>query len=660
MYPYLLLVAATAVAAIFATPARRKVWTALTVVGAAAVAAVAVAVRALTVGEVVLARFSTQFFGDEIIVVDRLSAIFLLIMAVASVATLIYSKGYVEHYLKRMSTAHLSLHYVSLVLLAVSMMTVVVAGGVFSFLLSWELMTISSFILILFEAERTEVRRAALNYLVMMHIGFMFLVAAFATVYAAEGGTTFAALAGYFSTHDALPVAALFVLGFGMKAGMFPMHVWLPEAHPAAPSHVSAVMSGVMIKTGVYGIMRVVAQISSMPTLSTVGVAILVIGIATGLWGVIMAAFQNDIKRLLAYSSIENIGVIFIGMGIGYIGLASGSELIAMCGMSGALLHTVNHSLFKTLLFFGAGNVYSKMHSTALDSMGGLSKSMPVTAILMFVATAAICALPPLNGFISELLIYMGMLDGVGEGRGTLYFLTALVALSLIGGVVVLAFTKLYGIVFLGSPRTTHVAEATEVDSLRLAAMAIPAALILSIGLLPQYTVRPVIEAAAWITGGDYASTVAHLLPTLSTVSIIGFTLLALIGALYWLKRRAQSRRTVSSSPTWGCGFTAVNERMQYTGESFAEGLENLAASLSHDTVDGRTIDKSEIFPTQHRYDVRHKDKIDRLFAAWWVELMHRINMGVMRLRTGKINHYVMYALLLLIAVLVLTLLNLI
>lgn len=660
MYPYLLSVAATAVAAIFATPVRHKVWTALAVVGGFGVAAAAMAVRALTVGEVVLARFSTRFFGDEIIVVDRLSAIFLLIMAVASVATLLYSKGYVAHYLKHMSTVHLSLHYVSLVLLAVSMMTVVVAGGGFSFLLSWELMTISSFILILFEAQRSEVRRAALNYLVMMHIGFMFLVAAFATVYAAEGGTTFAALAGYFSTHDALPVVALFVLGFGMKAGMFPMHVWLPEAHPAAPSHVSAVMSGVMIKTGVYGIMRVVAQISSMSVLSTVGVAILVIGIATGLWGVIMAAFQNDMKRLLAYSSIENIGVIFIGMGIGYMGLASGCELVAMCGMSGALLHTVNHSLFKTLLFFGAGNVYSKMHTTALDSMGGLSKSMPVTAILMFVATAAICALPPLNGFVSELLIYMGMLDGVGEGRGTLYLLTAVVSLSLIGGIVVLAFTKLYGIAFLGSPRTTRVAEATEVDSLRLAAMAIPAALILSIGLLPQYTVRPVVEAAAWITGCDYVSTIGHLLPALSTVSIIGISLLATVGVLYWLKRRAHSRRTVSSSPTWGCGFTAVNERMQYTGESFAEGLENLAASLSHDTVDGRTIDKSEIFPTQHRYDIRHKDKIDRLFAAWWVELMHRINVGVMRLRSGKINHYVMYALLLLIAVLVLTLLNLI
>lgn len=172
-------------------------------------------------------------------------------------------------------------------------------------------------------------------------------------------------------------------------------------------------------------------------------------------------------------------------------------------------------------------------------------------------------------------------------------------ALSLIGGVVVLAFTKLYGIVFLGSPRTTHVAEATEVDSLRLAAMAIPAALILSIGLLPQYTVRPVIEAAAWITGGDYASTVAHLLPTLSTVSIIGFTLLALIGALYWLKRRAQSRRTVSSSPTWGCGFTAVNERMQYTGRSFAEG----SKTSPHRS---RTIRSTAARSTRARYSRRN------------------------------------------------------
>lgn len=659
MYPYLILFAAMAVAALFASPKHHKVWVAAAIVTALAAAAAVVAVEALCGKEVVLAEFSTAMFGAERLAVDRLSALFLLIIAVASVATVIYSKGYVEHYLARSSSAHVALHYTSLVTLVGSMMTVVVSGGGFSFLMAWELMTIASFLLILFEAERREVRRAALNYLVMMHIGFIFLVIGFVAVYDATGSASFDALSEYFSLHAPLPVIVVFIVGFGMKAGMFPMHVWLPEAHPAAPSHVSAIMSGVMIKTGIYGILRVAAEVESLEMLSTVGIIILFAGIVTGLWGVILAAVENDMKRLLAYSSIENIGVILIGMGIAYIGRAAGNDLVAMCGMCGALLHAVNHSLFKTLLFFGAGNIYSKMHSTSLDEMGGLSRHMPVTALLMIVATVAICALPPLNGFVSELLIYLGMFNGVGEGGEVLYSVAAIIALSLIGGVVVLAFTKLYGIVFLGSPRSTHVAETTEVDNCRIAAMALPAAMILIIGLLPQYAVRPVVEVASGIIGGDYATAMEHFTPVLSTLSAIGFSLLAVVALLYVLKRRAQSKRTVSSSPTWGCGFTAVNTRMQYTGESYSEGLESIATSLTQNTVDGRTIDKGEIFPSQHSYDVHHKDKIDRLFAAWWVELMHRINVGVMRLRTGKINHYIMYALALLAAVMLLTLLNL-
>lgn len=659
MYPYLILFAAMAVAALFASPKHHKVWVAAAIVTALAAAAAVVAVEALCGKEVVLAEFSTAMFGAERLAVDRLSALFLLIIAVASVATVIYSKGYVGHYLARSSSAHVALHYTSLVTLVGSMMMVVVSGGGFSFLMAWELMTIASFLLILFEAERREVRRAALNYLVMMHIGFIFLVIGFVTVYSATGSASFDALGEYFRLHAPLPVIVVFIVGFGMKAGMFPMHVWLPEAHPAAPSHVSAIMSGVMIKTGIYGILRVAAEVESSEMLSTVGIIILFAGIVTGLWGVILAAVENDMKRLLAYSSIENIGVILIGMGIAYIGRAAGNDLVAMCGMCGALLHAVNHSLFKTLLFFGAGNIYSKMHSTSLDEMGGLARHMPVTALLMIVATVAICALPPLNGFVSELLIYLGMFNGVGEGGEVLYSVAAIIALSLIGGVVVLAFTKLYGIVFLGSPRSTHVAETTEVDNCRIAAMALPAAMILIIGLLPQYAVRPVVEVASGIIGGDYATAMEHFTPVLSTLSAIGFSLLAVVALLYALKRRAQSKRTVSSSPTWGCGFTAVNTHMQYTGESYSEGLESIATSLTQNTVDGRTIDKGEIFPSQHSYDVHHKDKIDRLFAAWWVELMHRINVGVMRLRTGKINHYIMYALALLAAVMLLTLLNL-
>jgi formate hydrogenlyase subunit 3/multisubunit Na+/H+ antiporter MnhD subunit len=517
-------------------------------------------------------------------------------------------------------------------------------------------MTIASFILILFEADRQEVRRAALNYLVMMHIGFMFLVAGFVMLYNVTGSANFAAVECYFKVAQPLPLFVVLFLGFGMKAGLFPMHIWLPEAHPAAPSHVSAIMSGVMIKTGVYGILRLMQAIDhNIDLLYSIGLIVLLSGIITGLWGVILAAMQNDIKRLLAYSSIENIGVILIGLGVAAVGHAAGSNLIGMCGMCGALLHIVNHSLFKTMLFMSAGNIYSRMHTTAMNQMGGLAKHMPVTAILMMFATVAICALPPLNGFVSELLIYIGMFNGVSDGHEVLYAIGGIIALSLIGGVVVLAFSKLYGVVFLGSPRSHHVAECTEVDSQRIVAMALPAMFILMIGLLPQYAIRPVALVAEAVTGGSSAAAVTSFTPMLQTLSYIGLMLLLLIGLLYVAKRRAQLKRKIEAGPTWGCGFTATNTRMQYTGESFSEGLESIGKPLMKDTVDGRAVDKGEIFPSEHNYEIKHKDKVDSLLGQWWVKLMHRINMYVMRLRTGRVNNYVTFALVFLVVVLVFT-----
>jgi formate hydrogenlyase subunit 3/multisubunit Na+/H+ antiporter MnhD subunit len=536
------------------------------------------------------------------------------------------------------------------------MMLVVVTSGGFSFLFSWELMTIASFILILFEAERQEVRRAALNYLVMMHIGFMFLVAGFVMLYNVTDSANFAAVECYFKVAAPLPLFIMLFIGFGMKAGLFPMHIWLPEAHPAAPSHVSAIMSGVMIKTGVYGILRLMQAIdNNIDLLYNIGLIVLLAGIITGIWGVIFAAMQNDVKRLLAYSSIENIGVILIGLGVAAVGHAAGSNLIGMCGMCGALLHIVNHSLFKTMLFFSAGNIYSKMHTTAMNQMGGLAKHMPVTAILMLFATVAICALPPLNGFVSELLIYIGMFNGVSDGHEVLYAVGGIIALSLIGGVVVLAFTKLYGIVFLGSPRSHHVAECTEVDSQRIAAMAIPAALILFVGLLPQLAIRPIALVAEAVTGGDSSLAVAQFTPMLTSLSCVGFILILVIALLFVMKYRAQLKRKIESGPTWGCGFTAPNTRMQYTGESFSEGLENVGRPLMKDMVDGRSVDKGEIFPSEHNYKVVHKDKVDSLLGQLWVKMMHNINGFVMRLRTGRVNNYITFALAFLFVVLILT-----
>ena len=657
MYLYSLIAAMLVALVIFLVPKRYKVWVATGVVSLVALAAITVAVMAFMGQPVELVKFVTPFFGEESLAVDKLSALMLIIIAVASVATVLYSKGYVAGYLERYSEAHISMHYTALVTLVVSMMLVVVSSGGFSFLFAWELMTIASFMLILFEADRQEVRRAALNYLVMMHIGFLFLVAGFVMLYNVAGSANFAAINAYYEHANLLPLFVILFIGFGMKAGLFPMHIWLPEAHPAAPSHVSAIMSGVMIKTGVYGIIRIM-QVEELRAdmLFTIGLIVLVSGAVTGLWGVILAAMQNDIKRLLAYSSIENVGVILIGLGIAAVGHAAGSPLVGMCGMCGALLHMVNHSLFKTMLFFSAGNIYSKMHTTAMNQMGGLAKHMPITAILMLFATVAICALPPLNGFVSELLIYIGMFNGVSNGYEVLYSVTGIIVLSLIGGIVVLAFTKLYSVVFLGSPRSHHVAESTEVDSLRIVAMSIPAAFILIIGLAPQYVIIPISHVAEEVTNSVNTIAVEHFAPTLESLSYVSIAFILVVTLLFFIKRRAQRNRTIAEGPTWGCGFTAVNTRMQYTGESFSEGLENIGKPLMKNTVDGRAVDKDEIFPLPHRYRIRHKDKVDSLLGRWWVQMMHRINEYVMRLRTGKVNSYITFALLFFVVVLILTL----
>ena len=607
LFLYLLIALTAVAAAIFATPLRRKVWTALVLTAAGALwcSARAVGVLAGADSGPVWSVPGTLFGGDTGSM-DGLSALFVVIISVGAVAAVLYSRGYLAHCLAEKSPAHISLHYTALVAMFYAMLGVVLSDGGFSFLFFWELMTVASFLLILFDAQRREVRRAALSYLIMMHIGFVLLVIGFVRLDAACGAATFGALGDYFRTQPGLPLLLVFLAGFGMKAGLFPMHVWLPEAHPAAPSHVSALMSGVMIKTGVYGILRVTAALGEQPLLHTAGVILIAAGVVTGLWGVILAAMQNDVKRLLAYSSIENVGVILIGLGVAALGKSSGNQLVALCGVTGALLHTLNHSLFKSLLFFGAGNILSATHTTSLDALGGLGRHMPVNVL----ASAA-----------------------------------GLAALALIGGLVVLAFTKLYGTVFLGSPRTHEVAESSEADTFRIAAMALPLAGILFVGLFPRAAVSAATRAAGFFlrTPADAADWL--LSPPLAAAGRTAWILIAVVCLLLWLRRRTLRTRTVAKGPTWGCGFTAPNVRMQYTGESFSEGLQSIATSLTQNSGQGSPVGKGEIFPAAHSFDIGHRDRIGRLFAAWWVELLRVINQRVMRLRTGKINHYILFAL---------------
>ena len=613
-------------AAIFAAPLRCKAWVALAFVVLFALGGTAAAVGALA-GILPPAGLSlpTLLFGEESLRMDALSALFTLLVAAGSVAAALYAKGYVDRYLDRKPAAHISLHYFAFTLLSLSMTAVVTASGGYTFLFWWELMTLSSFVLILFDAERKEVLKAALTYLVMMHLGFFALLIGFVVLQAAEGSADFGALAGYFAAHRPLPLLLVFLAGFGMKAGLFPMHVWLPEAHPAAPSHVSALMSGVMIKTGVYGVLRTAMYLPAGETLATAGVILLGAGIVTGLWGVLLAAMQNDIKRLLAYSSIENVGIIFIAIGV--------------------------------------GNLYAEAHTTALDRFGGVARQMPVTAILFLAGTAAICALPPLNGFISEFIIYTGMFRSIAEGQQVLLAAAGVTALALIGGLALFAFTKLYGIVFLGAPRTHEVAEMHEADNYRIAAMALPAAGILFIGLLP-WTVLPLLTKVATtllpgLGAGRQPAAELPLWAGLTQITLVAAVLIAATALLLVAKRRALRRRTVASGPTWGCGFTAVNTRMQYTGESFVEGLESIVHPFTEEVVEGKAVDKQEIFPSAHDFDIRRKDRVARLFSAWWVESLRLLNARVMRLRTGKINHYILFALLFIVLVFLCSILNL-
>jgi formate hydrogenlyase subunit 3/multisubunit Na+/H+ antiporter MnhD subunit len=649
-------------AILFATPLRYKTWAALAIVTCFAVAGTTLAIGTLADTQSAYSLQTTFFAGEEMHI-DMLSALFLIVIAIGSIAAVLYARGYLQHYIGHKSAAHFSLHYYALTLLAISMMAVVCANGGYTFLFWWELMTLSSFVLILFDAERKEVLKAALSYLVMMHIGFFALLIAVVQLQVAEGITDFEALAPYFATHKALPIWTVFLVGFGMKAGMFPLHIWLPEAHPAAPSHVSALMSGVMIKTGVYGILRVSMYLPAGEVMESAGIVLLVIGAVTGLWGILQATIQNDIKRLLAYSSIENIGIIFIGMGIALLGRSSANYPMALCGTIGALLHTVNHSFFKSLLFFGAGNLYSEEHTTTLDRFGGVIRQMPITALLFLIGTVAICALPPLNGFVSEFILYVGMFQGVASSDHALYAVLGIAALALIGGLAIYAFTKLYGVAFLGSPRSHEVAEMQEVDNGRIVAMALPVVGILCIGFAPTLLLSLFAKVAATlIPEMGYLWTEEVVGETLSSslqqVGIVAGVVVVLTLMLLYLKQRALRNRTVGQGTTWGCGFAATNDRMQYTGESFAEGLESILQPLTQEVVQGEAVDKREIFPSSHDFKIHHKDRIDKLFTAWWVELIRLINARVMRLRTGKINHYILFALLFIILVFLCSILN--
>ncbi len=509
------------------------------------------------------------------VAVDPLSAWFLIPVFIVPMLGSVYGLGYWKQAEHPANGRRLGLFFG---LLAAAMALVVIARDGVLFLIAWEVMALAAYFAATAEDDKAEVRRAGWIYLIATHIGTLFLLALFALWRHATG--SFALEAGHsFPAEAATTLFVLALIGFGFKAGLMPLHVWLPGAHANAPSHVSAVMSGVMLKMGVYGIVRMTALLPVGAVWW--GPVLLAVGAATSVAGIAFAIGQRDLKRLLAYSSIENIGIIAMGLGLALLGREQHHAEWVLLGLGGALLHVWNHSLFKSLLFFNAGAVIHAAQTRDIDQMGGLAKRLPRVMALFVVGAAAICALPPLNGFASEWLLYVGLFRtlGLGGEAGAPAVALAAVALAMTGALAVACFVKVLGAVFLGTPRSEAGGHAHEPEAVMLMPMAALACGCVVIGLFPL-GVMPLV-AAAFQTWASHPAplSVAASVP-LKSLSVAGLALVGLAAALFLSLKLILRTKRVRQGVTWDCGYARPTGRMQYTGSSLGNSLVELTSFL--------------------------------------------------------------------------------
>ena len=502
--------------------------------------------------------------------IDPLSAVFLLAIFGVGAAVAMYGVTYQAH--ERLHRPVSGAHALVAILLA-ALAVVVAARAVMPFLIAWETMAIVAYFLVIFEAEQPAVRRAGMIYLVATHAGTLALFAMFAVLGAGGRDLSFVALAEQARMIPAHGSAVLMLAlaGFGVKAGIVPLHFWLPEAHAAAPSHISALMSGLVIKMGIYGLLRVLLIVAT-PS-AWWGWLVLGIGATSGILGVVWALAQHDIKRLLAFHSIENVGIICIGVGAGALGIAYGHPVVAVLGFAGATLHTLNHAVFKSLLFMGAGSVIHATGTRDIERMGGLATCMRVTAATFLVGSVAIVGLPPLNGFLSEWLVYRSLLHaGIATG-GARPAVVAVAALALIGALALACFSKVVGVVFLGRPRDLSVFpgahESPRGMTVPMIALAIAC---VAIGLFPLVTIPAVLRVGRELAGIDTSSIGVLLDPALGQLT--GFMLSLGLGiAVVGILRARSLRPSIERAGTWACGFEPQTARMQYSASSFADPL---------------------------------------------------------------------------------------
>jgi hydrogenase-4 component B len=535
--------------------------------------------------------------------VDGLSAYFLLVISLVAVAAAIYGPSYLRAHSPDAAPARQAAQVLALNVFLGCMTFVCCAGDALTFLLCWEGMTLASYVLVVSDDRDGENARAGLLYMVMAHGGTALLIVAFLALTERAGAFDFAALRVAAAGLDDTMRTTLFFLalgGFAAKAGVVPLHVWLPRAHPAAPSHVSALMSGVMLKVAIYGMLRFgfdfLAPVAG-PLPSSWGWTVLILGTTSAVLGVLYALQQHDLKRLLAFHSVENIGIILIGVGLAMIlwrqeGVGGA---LATLALTAALLHTLNHAAFKGLLFLGAGSVLCRTHVRNMEELGGLAGRMPWTAGLFLLGAVAISALPPLNGFVSEWLTFQALLGGASRlpGPAGLGIVFSAAMLALTSGLAAACFVKAFGVTFLGRPRTSHAEHATEAPRSMIAAMMWLGAVCVALGVAPGYAMRLLDAPTAELLHGPGASaivtargplvlstglTTTGIDATAISMTVMAALLLAL-AAMAWVLRRGWRRASSRVAPTWACGMSPTS-RFDYTATAFAKPLRLVFAAL--------------------------------------------------------------------------------
>jgi len=585
--------------------------------------------------------------GGVALTVDSLGAVFLGIVGLTGAPAAVYALGYVRS-LDTQPRGRM-IHAVFNLFLA-SLCLVPAAGNVLTFLVAWELMALTSYVLVVSDPTSDDGARAGLWYAVMTHAGFAALLAAFLTL-AGGGATDFASVRAHASTLPSSQLTLVFVLaiiGFGSKAGLVPLHIWLPRAHPAAPSHVSAVMSAAMVKLGVYGALRLFFDLMP-PGPGWWGGVVLAAGVTTAIAGVLYSVADTHAKRLLAYSTIENIGLIFVGVGFALLMRGYGYAELATMGIVVCLLHTVNHAAFKTLLFLGAGAVIHGTHSASLESYGGLLRRMPQTAVFMLIGALSLAALPPLNGFPSEWLTFQMLVAGVGQSASQLAILLplAVAGVALTAGLAAVSAVRLFGITFLALPRTPGAASADEAPRTMRLAMAFPALLSVALGLAPSLVV-PRLALVATDLGLAPARLNAGLALALPAVGsryqpllLAGLIAAAAALTLVLVSRRI-GRRSRHADDAWNCGRLIHSPRAEYTAASFAEPLGRVFAGFYRPTQQIRI----EVHPVS-RYFVRSVGYqgtlapwLEQVFYVPVVAAVRRMARRAGRLQTGSIQFY--------------------